>query len=288
MSRIVWLASYPKSGNTWLRAFLTSFQYDNRGPVDINSLLARAWASDRSLFDQASGVESSDMTEEEIECYRPDVYRHLAARATETIYLKTHDAFTFTSSGDSLIPADVTHGAVYVVRNPLDVAVSFAHYLTTTTDEAIQRLARETMTLCGNPDCLKPQVKQRLLSWSRHVSSWLDQKTIPIHVMRYEDMSLRPIETFAAAARFLGWEDDVARVRRAVAFSSFEVLRGQEQSHGFKERVPGVAAFFRRGRVDGWRDVLTEEQASRIVADHGPVMRRLGYLSETGSIEVPR
>ena len=287
MSRIVWLASYPKSGNTWLRAFLANFKRDGDEPININALGVGAGASDRGLFDSALGVESSDMTEEEIECCRPDAYRYLAAQSAETLYLKIHDAYTLTSRGDPLIPADVTSGAIYVTRDPLDVAVSFAHHYSKTLEEAVERIARDTLTVSASTGRLRTQLRQRLLSWSRHVLSWLDQSAIPVHVMRYEDMSLQPIETFTAAVRFLGWAEDVDRVRRAVEFSSFEVLRQQEYSHGFKERLHGPL-FFRQGRPGAWREALTREQVARVIGDHGPVMRRLGYLSESEGVETAR
>jgi hypothetical protein len=285
MSEIVWLASYPKSGNTWLRVFLANFQRDTGQPVEINSLDVGALAVDRKLFDSALGVASSDMTPEEIECCRPEVCRHLAARSAATLYITTHDAYTFTSAGEPLIPADVTRGAIYVARNPLDVAVSFAHHFIKPVEAAVERLGMEHTIGDGAPGRLRTQLRQRLLSWSRHVLSWLDQRIIPVHVMRYEDMSLRPIETFSGAVRFLGWEEDVDRIHRAVMFSSFETLRQQEQSQGFKERQPGVSSFFRQGRAGGWHEVLTEEQVARIISDHGPVMRRLGYLAESGCVE---
>jgi hypothetical protein len=282
MSGIVWLASYPKSGNTWLRVFLANFQRDDGRPVDINAL-ASGSASNRELFDSAFGVESSDMTAEEIERYRPQALRWLARQRTEILNIKIHDAYLWTSACEPLIPADVTRGVIYVARNPLDLVISFAHHFTISLEEAISRLGSET-SLGAHPDRLKAHVRQRLLSWSGHVLSWLDQQVIPVHLMRYEDMSVRPVETFREAVRFLGWTDDVDRVRRAVAFSSFETLRRQEQAKGFKERYGGTA-FFREGRTDAWREVLTEEQVSRVVGDHGPVMRRLGYLPENGRIE---
>jgi aryl sulfotransferase len=284
MSRIVWLASYPKSGNTWLRVFLSNFQHDDGHPVDINNLELGIVASDRNLFDSVLGVESSDMTEEEIDYYRPRAYRYLAAQSAETLYMKVHDAWGFTSAGDPLIPAAATSSAIYVTRNPLDVAISFAHHLRKSVAETIDRMADETMALSVDKGRLRTQLKQRLLSWSGHALSWLDQRAIPMHVIRYEDMSHRPVETFASAVRFLGWEEDLDRVRRAVAFSSFEILQEQENAHGFKERQSGPALFFRQGRAGAWREVLTEAQVAQIVRDHGPVMRRLGYLSADGCI----
>ena len=284
MSRVVWLASYPKSGNTWLRVFLSNLQRDDGQPADINKLDLGIVASDRNLFDSALGVESSDMTAEEIDYYRPSAYRYLAAQSAGTVYMKVHDAWGFTSAGDSLIPAAATSLVIYVTRNPLDVAISFAHHLRKGVAETIDHMSDETMALSLNKSRLSTQLKQQLLSWSGHVLSWLEQREIPVHVIRYEDMSLRPVETFASAVRFLGWDEDLDRVRRAVAFSSFEILREQESAHGFKERQSGPASFFRQGRAGAWREVLTDAQVAQIVGDHGPVMRRLGYLSADGCI----
>jgi aryl sulfotransferase len=285
MSRIIWLASYPKSGNTWLRAFLSNFERNSDTPADIDDLDTAKISSDRRVADNALGVECSDLTPNEIDRWRPAVYRNLAEQSQNTVYLKTHDAYTFNSEAEPLFPSDVTSAAVYLVRNPLDVAVSYAHHGMSALDESIELMSRETQALAGWDDRLSFQLRQRLLSWSGHVVSWLDQKAIRLHVMRYEDMCRQPEEEFAGAVRFLGLEQNCERVRRAVAFSSFETLRRQELEHGFKEKPRGAASFFRSGRVGSWREVLTKEQVERLIRDHGAVMNRLGYLPESGCIE---
>jgi hypothetical protein len=174
-----------------------------------------------------------------------------------------------------------------VVRNPLDLAVSFAHHFQITLQEALNNLAFEEMALSANGAELAIHLKQRLLSWGSHVSSWLDQHPIPLHLMRYEDMLFRPLDTFSAAVRFLGWEEDIERIRRAVAFSSFDTLRQQEQSHGFRERIAAERIFFREGRSDIWRDLMTGKQQEQALRDHGAVMQRLGYLSRSGDVVPP-
>src|SRR5437762_11601608 len=111
MSQIVWLASYPKSGNTWLRAFLVNFQADSGQPADIHALQFGQNAAFREPLDLALGIESSDMTAEEIERYRPQAYRSTVANRSETLFLKIHDAYTSTA-GEPLVPADVTCSAI--------------------------------------------------------------------------------------------------------------------------------------------------------------------------------
>ena len=86
-----------------------------------------------------------------------------------------------------------------------------------------------------------------------------------------------PHATFAAVADFLGLPSDRERIAMAVEAAAFPRLQAQEQAIGFIEKPIQAAAFFREGRVDGWRAALTAEQASRVVAAHGDVMRRCNY-----------
>jgi hypothetical protein len=270
---IVWLASYPKSGNTWLRAIFANYRREKEGPADINRL-GSPIASRRHEFDEITGVEASDLTMDEIDSLRPAVYRHLAAHARDPLPQKIHDAYT-----PALIPTDATRGAIYIIRNPLDVAVSYANHLGISVDRTIAWMRDETYTLAGGRRHLPNQLRQRLRSWSGHALSWLDQSAFPAHVMRYEDMSLRPSETFAAALDFAGLSPDIARLERAIENSSFEKLRQQEETHGFDERPSTTAVFFRQGKPGGWRDALEAPQVEKIVQDHAEVMRRFGYLS---------
>jgi len=266
-----------------MRAFLTNFLTPDDKPADINALGVGLNASGREIFDEALGIESSDMTADEIERHRPAAYRQMAAAASaDKLFFKIHDAYKYTSRGESTIPADVTWGAIYLVRNPLDVAVSAAHHFSQTLDEAIRSMADDTRALAADPSRLRPYLTQRYLSWSRHVLSWLDQREIAIHLMRYEDMCRHPLETFTTAIEFLGMTGGVDRVRRAITFSSFQSLREQEQIHGFRGRPSGAGSFFRNGRPGGWREVLSDVQAGRIIHDHRHMMQRLGYLSEIG------
>lgn len=273
MSGIIWLASYPKSGNTWLRIFLANLLRDDEGPLHINDLSLPV-AANRQIFDDAAGVEASDLTEEEIARYRPRVFRCLAATSMSTVFLKTHDAYTILPGGEPLIPTDVSIGAIYIVRNPLDVAISFAHHSGATLDRVITVMAEDHAFTYDPPT---RNLSQRLLSWNGHVLSWVDDTPFPVHVVRYEDMLDQPLETFRGIASFCRLPCDSARVARAVRHSSFDRLRGQERASGFIERPQSASMFFREGKANVWRDVLSPSQVDRILGDHGAVMRRFGY-----------
>ena len=78
IKKIIWLASYPKSGNTWIRLFLDNIRSGSDQPADINHISVSRIASSRALFDQYAGINSSDLNDDEIERYRPQVYRLMA------------------------------------------------------------------------------------------------------------------------------------------------------------------------------------------------------------------
>lgn len=277
---IVWLASYPRSGNTWLRAILTNLLDASSRPVDINRLGVGQSAARRSLLEHYGDIETSELRPDETQNLRPVVYEAMAASAADRLYLKIHDAYARTPSGVPLVPASVTHGALYVVRNPLDVVGSYASHFGCTLDEAVTTLNDENAWLADDEGGIQHHVPQHLGSWSHHVRSWLDQPAIAVHVVRYEDLITAPVATCTDVARFLDVPHTRASVDRAVELSRFEELQRQEASAGFVERSPRAPRFFRRGRAGEWRRELSHAQVRAIVDAHPQVMRRVGYEAE--------
>ncbi len=278
MKTIWWLASYPKSGNTWVRLFLASYRKEDAESLHINHLGGHIAAS-REMFEEFAGVDSSVLTPEEIERYRPRVYRALAARQTRPVFLKVHDAWRRGPCGEPLFPAEATAGGIYVVRNPLDVAVSYAHHAGCSLEEMVARLGDDAYAASRSQDRPGSQLTQRLLSWSGHVRSWVDDSGLPLLVTRYEDLLADPAAAFTAIVRFAGLPVDPERLRRALDDTRFDRLQAQETEEGFAERGPGsTRPFFGKGRAGSWREELSPELARRVVDAHRDTMRRFGYL----------
>lgn len=269
---IVWLVSYPKSGNTWMRVLLTNYRRDADEPADVNALDGAPIAAARLWFDEWAGVEASCLPQHLVDRLRPDVYRCLVAGVDDTIVMKTHDAWSRTDTGAPLFPPDITRGVIYVVRNALDVAPSFAHHMNVDLDTAVTRMCDPAFTL---GDASGNQLLQRLGTWADHVTSWLDDAELPVEVVSYEDLHAHPVATLRRVVRFLGWDEDDGRLARAVAHSSFDVLQAQEAEAGFRERAPHAASFFRRGETGTGE--LTPAQRARLVGVLGDTMVRLGY-----------
>ena len=276
-SGLVWLASYPKSGNTWTRAFLHNLfkgMSGEAGTQDINGLNRfTAAVNGRELYAETLGFKPTDEHRDQIAAARHEVQRRATEQFEGLIFTKTHQAL-MVDRGSTTINFAVTAGVIYIVRNPLDVAVSYAHHLGCSLDE--------TIAIMGSANAEIPvtetQVYEVLGSWSQHVLSWTHKPHQALCVMRYEDMLATPERTFGELARHLLLTPTPGQLAGAIDRSSFARLRAQEESEGFQERPSETDRFFREGRAGQWKDILTKKQVTRIVEDHGPQMARFGYL----------
>ena len=291
---IVWIASYPKSGSTWMRAMLTNYLQDNGEPASINALAGLRTASSRDNFDELIGLDSADLRPDELARYLPR-FRALLAQslsaprpddcAIDRIrphaphFAKVHEAYR-DPLGGARFSRIGTVGVIYLVRNPLDVAVSYAHHLQWPIDRILRMMNNPAASETSSTSWIGPLLPSPLTTWSGHVSGWLDQTDLRTHAVRYEDLLADPLSGFGAIVRFAGLEWDAARLDRAIGHAAFPRLRAQEAESGFRERQPTAPSFFRAGVAGSWRTALTREQVQALVDDHGPVMARHGYLRE--------
>lgn len=286
---IYWLASYPKSGNTWFRAFLANLLENSEKPVLINAMSTSSDSigSSRTWLDSVLGFDSANLYQSEIDSLRPEVYTWTTNQSEENSYHKIHDACWQLESGEWLASTQATLGAIYFLRNPLDVAISYANHSQWSIDEAIKRMSEPGHCLCKNRyRSLKNQTEQRLLTWSEHVISWVDNPAIKTHLVRYEDMKNQEQQIFTGAVNFLQLPSDSERIARALHFSDFKVLQQQEASKRFKESPPNVENFFRKGIAGDWQQALATKQIDQIIKDHGEVMHRFGYLDDDGNPQI--
>lgn len=277
---IFWLSSYPKSGNTWFRILLSRLlnqssrlSYIN----DIDTILGNPTAANRGWLNKTLGFDSNLLTDDEVDQVRPAVYKWYAQQAKQDMYIKIHDAYTHLKDNTPLIPAEGCLGAIYFIRNPLDVAISLAHHAKCPIDWSIYMMGNQFFTIPLKTHKEK-QIRQQLLSWSSHVQSWTTNPFIKLLVMRYEDMYSSPLETFTHSMKFLNLDISETKLQEAIEDTSFNKLQQYEKRFGFKEKPAIEGQFFRKGIVGDWRETLTEAQVQRIIHDHGELMRAYGYL----------
>jgi hypothetical protein len=273
---IVWLASYPKSGNTWLRHFLHGLLRPGEGAHDINDMHGlTAYETAARWFRPLAGRPLDECDPAEIARLRPRAQEALAAAADGLVFAKTHSALV-RDGGEPTINARVTAGALYIVRNPLDVAASFAHHLGAGLDDAIRCMASPGFTARASAHF----AHEVYGSWSENVASWTAKPHRALHVMRYEDMLAAPRQAFRALADHLLLTPTDAALDAAIERSSFARLKEQEERAGFAEKPAAAASFFREGKAGGWREALSAPQIRAIVGAHREQMARFGYVPE--------
>lgn len=276
----IWLASYPKSGNTWLRLLLANLLSGRREAMDINEIdLPHCSAIRHEDLEEMTQIDTSLLKSDEVDALRPLVSRVHAAEVDGVAYVKVHDAYRILANGEPLLGRGLARAALYVLRDPRDVAVSYSFHNGTSIEQTISVLNSPRAVLAKGQKYYTAQVPQLMRDWSSHVESWVDQKDVPVHVIRYEDMHARTVENLRKAADFLGLVVSTEAVEQAVRNTEFTQLQRNEQESGFRGRpIQSTAPFFRSGRAGGWREVLSHEQQQAITDAHQRVMARFGYI----------
>lgn len=272
MGYIYWIASYPKSGNTWMRAFLTALVTGAESD-DLSLLQQIAPDENNGRYFQpymATPIEKASLAE--LASARPMAHRAMAAAADNFLFLKTHSLLG-THLGTPTITTDVTAGAIYIVRNPLDVAISYAAFRNRPIDETIGSLNQSgrvlTRPIFGSYEIAG--------SWTEHVETWTRKPHDRLLIIRYEDMLDHPEKSFRRVTSFLRMNVDSELLAKALEHTSFSSLQAAEEKGSFQERPKATERFFRTGKHGQWRETLTDAQITRIVrACEGP-MKRFGY-----------
>ena len=293
-----YLASYPKSGNTWCRVFITELrrlagldsaeatataQHEEHELRLNRDLATGSIVSSRHWLDDQLGIDSSDLSWAELDKMRGRAGHQLALYAECLRYHKVHDAFVSPDSGGlPVVPVEGCQGAVVVIRQPADVAVSLSHFFSWPLERCVAFLLDEKAGLCRSSRRGGQQVRQFMGTWAGHVHSWVDQQEIPVLLLRYEDLLVEPQNQFSRLARFLQLPAEANLVAEAVAVTSFQRLRAkEEQEGGFHERPDGCERFFRSGRSGEGREQLSAEQLMQLEEAFESTLSRFGYLQTT-------
>lgn len=257
--QIIWLASYQKSGNTWMRVFLANYFAPKGRNLTINQL-DQFTTGDlrRDFFDRAAGGRFNGQTVEESIQIRPVVQSLIARSKPGHHFVKTHSQVA--TIGDTpLINPEVTAAAIYIMRNPFDVVPSFARHSGRTIDEMIDAMV-DPKAVFRSADGIYEIIGR----WDEHIESWITAPGLPNIAVRYEDMIADTRTQMTRVLEFLRIPIQQGQLKRAIRASSFSELRRQERQQGFSERPDQMEAFFVTGTKGGWRDALTPAQVARI------------------------
>ncbi len=275
---IVWLASYPKSGNTWCRVFLSNYFNSNENKIDINNLQIGSIFSSKQIIEDYTGIDISEYSANEIDELRYYAFTKWSENFNDTAFLKTHDAYTLLDNGENMFPVESTKAAIYFIRNPLDVSVSFANHMSCTIDKAVDRLCDKKFCIAASTKKYNQQVRQKLHSWNLHVKSWTEQNDFPVLVIKYEDMLLNPTKEFKKILKFIDIKIENIKLKTAIQNSSFDKMKLLEKKTGFKEKPTKCKSFFNIGKSGYYKSILSEEQIKKIIKEQKIIMKKFGYL----------
>jgi hypothetical protein len=265
---INWLASYPKSGNTWVRAFIEYYQY---GEVDINHMDA-IYGDERIYYFQAVTAQPYHT----LDLYQWALIRPAALNMYLTMHLKkdklilkTHNAYAAVGEVP-LFPPLISGPSVYLVRDPVDVIPSFARHTGSSVNDMLMMMQDSRHAFVAKPE--KGTIIGFLSSWTNHVMAWSEAPdTI---VIKYEDLKANPEYWFTEILKQFGFEINKTKVLEAIEATSLEKLQEQERIVGFSEAGKNDVFF------GGTQKKLTNKQISKVVDAFGDVMRKFGYLDE--------
>ena len=279
-----YLASYPKSGNTWCRVFITELMRlagDNpEEELNLNQdIKTGAIASSRLWLDDQLGINSCDLSFSELDPMRGRAGASAWLFAEGERFHKVHDAFKSPDSrGRPVVSTTGCAGVVYILRHPEDVAVSLSHFFSWPLDRCVDSLLDPSAALVPGERFGGHQVRQHMGRWDQHVRSWADQTQLPVLIMRYEDMLSKGLETFTELATFLGLPNDAHLIDQALENTSIDRLKKLEEDvDGFAEKPAGCERFFRSGRTGEGAEQLSIEQRNRLAKGLSEAMNRFEY-----------
>jgi hypothetical protein len=276
---ILFIPSYPRSGNTFTRILLCTYMAAGNESFDLDRL-EEAIPADTSefLWQGVPDYDAQEVSARNNRRYRRQVIADYRRRETGIPLrgLKTHTA-NLTAFGEPAFDFDPDDRIIHLVRNPLDVVLSNADF----NDQDIER---SIDLMCNSGTCVSTgklggiEVRG---SWCENVESWLKPEICPTLLVRYEDLRHDTESVLRRMIDFIGLPVEEQRLKQAVEQSQFSRLQQREAESGFAEAPKNTTSgrFFREGRTDQWRTQLSGDQINRLTSHGGEVMQRLGYLT---------
>ena len=283
---IIWLASYPKSGNTFLRSLLTAYLFTKDGNFNF-SVLKNINQFPNNITFEKLGIDISN--EKEVIKNYIKVQEETNKRDGQGIrFLKTHstlqdiDGHKFTNLNNCL-------GAIHIVRDPRDVVKSYSNHNSTSIDESINHM--KEFNISGGIKNSKDRKSETIVhigSWSSHYTSWKEFDKVDRYLLiKYEDLVEETEKTFLKVLTFIckltkkKLDVDKDKLKNVLNTTSFDNMQKLEKQKGFSEASNfngKKITFFKYGAKNNWKNFLTSENRKKIEDIFRGEMKELGYL----------
>ena len=273
---IIWIASYPKSGNTWLRAFLSTYLYSNNNKFDFSLLKKIPKFPHKKLFDGIIDVEILKKNKFEIVKYFIAAQQKLNLDNSIKL-LKTHNAYV-SYKNNWFSDEKNTKAYIYLVRDPRSIVLSFSSYQNISVERAADLMLNQGSYGSDDKDGLMIDVRS---SWKINYLSWKKEKKFKGIIVKYEDLKKNPFIQFTKILNFLknymDLEINEKKIKQCINLCDFKGLKNLENKFGFDEAISSNA-FFRKAELEEWKKLLDIKIKNKIESNFRSEMEELGYL----------
>ena len=283
---IIWLASYPKSGNTWVRSFLNSLLFSENNELNLNNILIDQFPNRRHFrglvndLDNFNEISKNWITAQE----KINIDKKIK-------FFKTHNILC-TINGNNFTNTKNTLGVIHVVRDPRNVITSIKnHYSEKNYDDALSFLFDEHNFVGRDLKVKKDKYDESdiltlIASWQVHYNSW---KVFPknYHLIKYENLIKNPLDEFLLLSKFLTKISNISidnnKIIKSVKENDFEKLKAVEMNDGFRQAVKdkntkNLVPFFNLGKNNNWKKLLEDKIINKIEKKFHNEMHELNYL----------
>ena len=285
---IIWIASYPKSGNTWIRSLLSSYLFSDDGKFSFKLLNNIEQFSSKNLSLKLS--EKLNYQSRISKNWIP--FQEIINKDKKIHFLKTHNAIC-TINDNKFTDKSNTLAAIYVVRDPRNLITSLSYHYELSLDEAFSFLTNKKKIIFPinvenkDKDINDPEDFNFLSDWSTHYQSWKNINFCPIKIIKYEDCMIDIKKVFVSTldflSKFMEFKHDKKKINNALTSTSFKNLSQMEKNEGFQESVTSSKTsrkinFFNLGKKNNWRILLDKKLVKKIECRFKSEMSELGYL----------
>ena len=276
---IIWIASYPKSGNTYIRSFLSAYYYSKNGKFDFDLLRYIEQFPDKQFFDGFV-----DNKSDAAQKWLPMQRKLISSKKIK--FLKTHSAYGSYDNCPFTTP-EVTIGGVYIVRDPRNIFTSLMNHFSLNEARALEMLLDENRGIKSDDNDYSTY--SFLSTWSNHVKSWTKINSFKTILIKYEDLEHDNEEILANLIKFINEllkENkglDHEKLKRAIETTKFDNLRKKENEIGFSEAIYSKdqtkkVSFFNLGFQSNWRKNSNKKIIETIEMRFENEMKMMGYL----------
>tara|TARA_A100001388_G_scaffold268684_1_gene244094 strand:- start:10142 stop:10981 length:840 start_codon:yes stop_codon:yes gene_type:complete len=278
---IIWLASYPKSGNTWVRSFLSAYYYSDDGKFNFKLLNNIKQFPSRDFFNKKI-LSVEDASDNWL------IAQSRIKSKGEVCFLKTHNVFG-AYKGKNFTTSEFTLGAIYIVRDPRNVITSLMNHYSLNENEALSMINSVYRNLRDENNPEDYSNYSFISSWANNFRSWKLSKSIETLIIKYEDLENNRFRTFKKIINFtnklmkLNNKIDFEKLKISIESTNFDILKKKEELEGFEEaifskKVGRTKTFFNLGSENNYKKLIKPQTSKTLKKLFKKEMKELGYI----------